>query len=427
MPAHGFKVALTEPKGPVLNGLVPDHRASREAVPGPGALLSLIRDTGAATRRDLADRTGLGRSSIAQRVESLMASGLIVQHGSRASTGGRPALVLSFNPDAGVVLAADLGTTHARVAMTNLDGEPLVERAADMPIAAGPDHVLGWVEECFDAMLRDGERTADDVRAVGIGVPGPVEFATGRPMHPPIMPGWDGFPVAERLAGRYRVPVLVDNDVNIMAVGEHQRRWAATDELMFVKVGTGIGAGFIANGHIYRGSQGAAGDIGHMRVSGHDDVVCHCGNVGCLEAVAGGGALVRQARELGLDAADSRELVALVRAQDPAAVRLVRQAGRILGEALAHLVNAFNPAVIVVGGDVAGADEQLFAGIRELVYQRSTPLATRHLQIVRSELDDRAGMTGAALMAIDHALAPERVDVALAGDGAPPAPLRSAQ
>ena len=383
-------------------------------------MLAVIRDAGTVTRRDLADATGLGRSAVAQRLEALVASGLVVEQGARTPTGGRPAYVLEFNPRAGAVLVAGLGTTHAQVALSDLAGDALAERAADIRIAAGPDEVLGWVEGCFDEMLDAAGVARGMVRAVGIGVPGPVELATGRPVHPPTMPGWDGFPVAERLARRYDAPALVDNDVNVMAVGEHRRSWPATDDLLFVKVGTGIGAGLIANGRIYRGSQGAAGDIGHMHISGHDDVVCHCGNVGCLEAVAGGGALARRARELGLDAAGSRELVRLVRAQEPAAVRLVRQAGRVIGEALAQLVNAFNPAVIVIGGDVAGADEQLFAGIREVVYQRSTPLATRHLQMTRSALHDRAGVVGAALMAIDRVLSPEAIDASVAA-GAPPA------
>jgi predicted NBD/HSP70 family sugar kinase len=402
--------------------LAPDARSAPGPPPspgvlGPGALLALIREDGPMTRRDLADRTGLGRSTVAQRVEALLGRGLLVQESEGRSTGGRPPSLLRFNPRAGLVLAADLGATHSRVALADLSRVAFAERVGDIEIAAGPETVLNWLEEQFDELLREEKRTPDEVSVIGIGLPGPVEFATGRPVNPPIMPGWDGYPVADRLAARFNAPVLVDNDVNIMALGEHSTTWSSRENLLLVKVGTGIGSGIITNGRIYRGSQGAAGDIGHIRVAGYDDVVCQCGNVGCLESVAGGRALARQARLAGLEADTSRDVVQLVRDQNVVAIRLVRQAGRVLGEVLAHLVNALNPSVIVIAGDIAHADQQLFAGVREIVYQRSTPLATRHLQIVRSKLDDRAGITGAAAMAIEHILSPDVIDRELLRSG----------
>jgi predicted NBD/HSP70 family sugar kinase len=315
------------------------------------------------------------------------------------------------------VLGADLGATHSRLALADLGGSLLAEVGRDLRIDAGPEAVLGWVGQGFDAMLAEAGRNRAGVRAIGLGVPGPVEFATGRPASPPIMPGWDDYPIPEALRETYDVPVLVDNDVNIMAVGEHWSRWPERDNLLFIKVGTGIGCGIVAEGDIYRGAQGAAGDIGHIQVAGHGDVVCECGNIACLEAIASGRALARHLRELGLDAEDSRAVVALVKAQNTEAVRLVRHAGRLIGEVLASLVNSVNPAVIVVGGDVAAADEQLFAGIREVVYRRSTALATRHLQIAHSALDDRAGVIGAAVMAIDHILSPDAIDRELVDHG----------
>jgi predicted NBD/HSP70 family sugar kinase len=224
------------------------------------------------------------------------------------------------------------------------------------------------------------------------------------------MPGWDGYSIPGHLHRFFPVPVLVDNDVNIMAVGEHRMNWRAEEDLLFVKVGTGIGCGIVAEGSIYRGAQGAAGDIGHIRVVDREDMLCECGNVGCLEAVAGGRALVRAARDQGFEARNSRDVVALARAQHVEIVRLIRESGRMLGDVLAGLVNAFNPRVIVIGGDIAEADEQLFAGVREAVYRRATPLATRRLQIVRSTLGDRAGALGAAVMALEHVLAPQFVD-----------------
>jgi predicted NBD/HSP70 family sugar kinase len=245
---------------------------------------------------------------------------------------------------------------------------------------------------------------------VGVGLPGPVAFASGEPVNPPIMPGWDRYPVGDRLAQRFTVPALVDNDVNIMAVGEHWSSWRDEDFLLFVKIGTGIGCGIVAGGRVHRGADGAAGDIGHIHVPDHDDVVCRCGNRGCVEAVAGGGAMAARLRDAGLPTATSRDVVAHVRAGRAEAVQLIREAGRTLGGVLATCVNMLNPAVIVIGGDVARADEPLLAGIREVVYRRSLPLATRGLRIVRSELDDRAGVIGAAVMAIEEVLAPAAVD-----------------
>jgi predicted NBD/HSP70 family sugar kinase len=370
------------------------------------------------TRGELIERTGLARSTLSQRLEALLSSGLVQQGNGAPSTGGRPPSTLTFNAQAGVVLSADIGATHAQVAVADLAGAVRSELTFDLDIAEGPEAVLRVVERRFGDVLAAAGHEAAEVRAIGVGVPGPVEFATGRPINPPIMPGWHGFPVAQLLGERYGVPVLVDNDVNIMALGEHRSTWPGVQNLVYVKVGTGIGCGIVAGGDIYRGDQGTAGDIGHVQVSGYDDVLCECGNAGCLEAVASGRALARQARAQGLEAQTSREFMDLVRARDLRAVRLVREGGRVLGQVLAMLVNALNPAVIVIGGDIAGADQQLFAGVRETVYKRSTPLATQRLQIVRSDLADHAGVRGAAVMAIEHVLAPGVVDRALVAAGA---------
>ncbi|MDP9188421.1 MAG: ROK family transcriptional regulator [Actinomycetota bacterium] len=377
---------------------------------GAGAVLRLIRDGDAVTRADLARATGLARSTVAQRVDALLAHSLVYETGGNPSTGGRPPSILAFNDGGGVILAADLGATHSRVGVTDLAGEPLIERAADIDISLGPEAVLEWVQSRFSEMLAEAGRQATDVRGIGIGVPGPVSFSEGKPVNPPIMPGWDGFSIPGWFASRYEAPVLVDNDVNIMALGEHWTRWREIEHLLFIKIGTGIGCGIVAGGRIHRGAEGAAGDIGHIRISGNDDVVCRCGNIGCLEAVAGGGALAARLSEKGIEAANARDVVRLVRAGDPAATQAVREAGRRLGEVLASCVNFFNPRVIVIGGDLGGAHEQLLAGIREVTFMRSLPLATGALRIVPSELGDRAGVIGAAVLVIEHVLAPDVID-----------------
>jgi predicted NBD/HSP70 family sugar kinase len=372
----------------------------------------VIRNGTAVTRADLARHTGLARSTVAQRVDALLAAGLVYDAGGSASTGGRPPTVLAFNHAAGVVLVADLGATHARIALTDLAGAPLAERASDLDIALGPDEVLGWVSARFTELLKETGHSPSQVRGIGIGVPGPVEFASGQPFNPPIMPGWDGYSIPGWFAERYAAPVLVDNDVNIMARGEHWVHWRDTEHLLLVKVGTGIGCGIVAGGQIHHGARGAAGDIGHIRATS-EEIVCRCGNVGCLEAVAGGQALAQRLAAEGADTANSRDVVQLVRSGDATAMRMVREAGRSLGEVLAGTVNFFNPAVIVIGGDIAEAQAQLIAGVREGIFSRSLALATRDLRIVPCQLGDRAGITGAAMMAIDHVLSPDAVDRAL--------------
>ena len=318
--------------------------------------------------------------------------------------------MLAFNHEAGVVLVADLGATHSRMAVSDLAGTPLAEATQDLDIGLGPSEVLSRVATSFDALLAEAGRYYTEVRGIGIGVPGPVEFASGRPVNPPIMPGWDGFDIPGWFADRHAAPVLVDNDVNIMARGEHWVHWRSTSHLLLVKVGTGIGCGIVAEGDIHRGARGAAGDIGHIRATSSEDVICRCGNIGCLEAIAGGQALADRLAEAGRDAANSRDVVRLVRNGDATAIRMVRDAGRTLGEVLAGTVNFFNPAVIVIGGDIAEAHAQLLAGVREGIFSRSLPLATRDLRIVPSRLGDRAGITGAAITAIEHVLSPAAVD-----------------
>ena len=382
---------------------------------GAGRVLSLIRDGEAVTRADLARRTGLARSTVAQRVEALLAHRLVYEAGGSASTGGRPPTVLAFNRAAGVVLVADLGATHSRLAVSDLAGAPLSERAYDTDVAREPEIVLSWVHERFEELLTEVGRSAGEVRGIGIGVPAPVAFSRGEPVAPPMMPGWDGFSIPGWFSRHYDAPVLVDNDVNIMALGEHWTHWRDTEHLLYVKIGTGIGCGIVSGRRIHRGAQGAAGDIGHVRLAGHNDVVCRCGNPGCLEAVAGGRALAAQLAAAGLEASSSRDVVRLVKAGEPLAIQAVRDAGRYLGEVLAECINFFNPGAIVIGGDISEAHQQLLAGVREVAFGRSLPMATRDLRMGCTQLGDRAGVIGAAIMVIEHVLSPETVDRAIQG------------
>ena len=387
---------------------------------GLGHILALFRSRGPLTRGEVMDSTGLARSTVNQRLDTLLGAGLLIPAGESASTGGRRPGRFAFNAQAGITLVVDVGASGLRTAVCDLGGSVLADHAARIHVARGPLEVLGLVDERFQALLAEVGRDREDVRGVAISVPGPVQYATGRVVSPPIMTGWDGFDIPGFFRQRYGVTVLVDNDANAMAVGEQRTCYPGVDHLVFLKAGTGVGCGIIAGGQVLRGAQGAAGDIGHTRATVADaaeEPVCICGNTGCVEAYAGGWALVRDLQAAGRGADTVDDVVALIRAGDPAAARLARRAGRILGEAVADTVSVLNPAVVVVGGQLAHAQDQLLAGIREVVYQRCLPLATRSLQLVRTELDQRAGVSGLALLLSDAILAPDQMET-LAGQPA---------
>lgn len=377
-----------------------------------GELFDLLRDGRPWTRAQLAEATGLARSTITARIDTLMRLGLVAPFGGARSTGGRPPALFALNPTAKLVVGVDVGATHARAALTDLNGSILGEIDARLAVADGPEAVLAWVVESVRHLVDASERPIDDLAAIGIGLPGPVEHSTGRPINPPIMPGWDRYDVPAHLQANYPVPVLVDNDVNIMALGERRLHLREVDDLVLIKVATGIGAGIVSGGVLQRGAQGTAGDLGHVRVPGADDVLCRCGNSGCLEAVAAGPALAAAVRAHGEVAETGGDVVELVRSGSQPAISVVRQAGRDIGEVVAMMVNLINPSVVVIGGQVAGAGEHLLAGIRESVYQRSLPLATEHLRIVTSRAGGEAAVLGASALAIEHVLSPDAVEAA---------------
>jgi predicted NBD/HSP70 family sugar kinase len=248
-----------------------------------------------------------------------------------------------------------------------------------------------------------------------------VDFASASVVSPPIMTGWDGFPIRSWFASRFDCPTMVDNDANAMALGEHHSEFADRDSLVIVKIATGIGAGIIAHGSIYRGADGAAGDIGHIQINPPDDglsaddpPVCRCGIAGCLEAYAGGWALLRDLRSDGRDVFTIPDIVKLIVAGDPLAVNLVRRAGRFIGSTLSNVVSLFKPSVVVIGGELAAGSDYVIAGIRQSVYARSLPLATRKLQIVPARLGDRAGTVGLTSMLTDYIFDIRRVDAQFA-------------
>ncbi|MFD0554599.1 ROK family transcriptional regulator [Streptomyces rectiviolaceus] len=390
----------------------PDHPVS--VTSSPGEVLALLRTGAAETRADIARVTGLARSTVSQRVDALIAHGFLTEEADGGSTGGRPPRRLRLRTREHAVAGVDLGASHCRVALMDIGGEMLALREDPLSIADGPREVLGHVERTLHTLLDEAARDPESLQAIGVGVPGPVEFSTGRPVDPPIMPGWHQYPIPEFFAERFGPRALVDNDVNVMALAEQRRAFPDTRYLLYIKVGTGIGCGIVADGRLHRGAQGSAGDIGHIRV-GDIEEPCRCGNSGCLEAVAGGAAIARKLSELGLRATSGSDVVALVKSGNRDAVRMVREAGRAVGEVLAGLVNFFNPDTVVVGGALAAVHDQLLAGVREAVYRRSHPLATHVLRIEPSRTGENAAAIGAGILAVEHALSPRQVDRALAG------------
>jgi predicted NBD/HSP70 family sugar kinase len=376
---------------------------------GTGDLFQYLRDGKPRTRAELAQLSALARSTITARVDALLASGLLEPVGEAASTGGRPPTRFALNRGDRVVLAIDLGASHASVAVSDLSGRVLDEKTVESDIADGPERVLKRVAAIAVELLAASDRTVKDVAGVGIGVPGPVEHATGRPANPPIMPGWHDFDIPGHLGKQFPGPVLVDNDVNLMALGEYVTSWSSAQHLLLVKVATGIGAGIVADGRLMRGAFGSAGDLGHVQVAGAD-LLCRCGNTGCLEAVAAGPAIAAKLRARGLDVDGSQGIVDLVTSGEVAALQAVREAGRDLGTVLATCVNLLNPSVIVIGGKLSEAGEYLLAGVREVIYQRSLPLATHDLRIVSTVAGSQGGILGAGAMVLDAVLAPRSID-----------------
>ena len=381
-----------------------------------GALLKLLRDEGPISRAELGEAVHLSRSKLAVELDRLTEIGLVEAQGLAASRGGRRSGIVGLASSLRF-LAIDIGATSVDVAVTNGQLTVLNQVAEPMDVRDGPDAVLAVVLDLVGKLRADG--LAVDLHGAGVGVPGPVSFRDGVPVAPPIMPGWNQFPVRSVLSQHLGCPVLVDNDVNIMALGEMHAGLARTvDDLLFVKVGTGVGCGIIVDGQVYRGASGSAGDIGHIRVD-DDGPVCTCGNVGCLEAHFSGAALARDATEIaraGRSAPLAERLAAAgvltaadvsvaADAGDQASVELVRDGGRRLGLLMAGLVSFFNPGMVVLGGEVAnGLGHPLLAELRSVVYRRSLPLATGNLPIVLSELGSQAGVVGAARMISDSVL-----------------------
>lgn len=374
-------------------------------------IVNLVRTGEATTRPDIGRVTGLGRGVVTQRVDHAIEVGFLEDGEFAPSSGGRAPRTLRFRSERGRIIVCALGALHIHVGIADLDGDILDQTHRAWEISRGPAETLETAAAMIGELL--DRNPSKPVWAVTVGVPGPVDFETGRPVAPPIMPGWNGFDIRGWFEERFDAPVWVDNDVNILAYNERARRAdEAHLDLIYCKIGSGIGAGLLSRGRVHRGANGAAGDIGHVRVR-DADALCRCGKIGCLEAVAGGWALVRDAERavqegatgyLATRAAEGDVITpeAISRAAedgDALSIALIQQSARVVGESIAALVNMFNPGTIVIGGAVAAAGEIFLAEVRQRVYGLSLPLATRDLTIVNSANDVREPLRGGAELA----------------------------
>jgi predicted NBD/HSP70 family sugar kinase len=374
-----------------------------------GDIYALIRARRDITRAEIGQLTGLSRTAVSARVAALAAQGLVIERELAPSTGGRPASFVTFNADGGVVLSAAIGRSRTRLAVCNLAGDILAATDIDQEPGLGPDDLMPDIVKRLDALVASGHRDAK-IYGVGVSLPGTVDRERGASLDSPIMSGWDGVPLPPYFAELTDAPVILDNDANVITLAERRGDRQAFDDLLVIKASTGLGAGIIAGGSLQRGAVQAAGEFGHNKTPAAAGVPCRCGDTGCLEAIAGGWALVRALQADGRAVGHLRDVVELANGGDPDARRMIRDSGRHVGEVVAGAVNLLNPAVLVVAGDMAGAYDIFVAGLRETLYGNATALATRTLQVVPSTYGDRSGVIGSATMVLDHVLSPAAID-----------------
>ena len=381
--------------------------------PTPGEVFALIRDRGAITRGEIGRISGLSRTAVTARVAALESRGLVVEREQVTSTGGRPATQLTFNVDAGVVLAAAIGRSRTQLGLCNLAGEIVASADIDQEPGIGPDDLLPDLVKHLDMLVGESGHRGRRIFGVGLSLPGTVDQARGASLDSPNMRGWDGVSLPPYFRHLTEAPVSVDNDANVIALAEHRGSLGAVDDVLVVKASTGLGAGIIMGGRLQRGAVQAAGEFGHSKIPAAAGIPCRCGDTGCLEAIAGGWALVGTLQRSGRTVAHLRDVVALAHSGDAEARRMIRDSGRHIGEVLAAAVNLLNPAVLVVAGDMVGAYDVFVAGLRETLYGNATALATRTLQIVPSVHRERASVIGSATMALDNVLNPNAIDASL--------------
>jgi glucokinase-like ROK family protein len=378
-------------------------------------VLNFIRHEGSISRAEIAERTKLSRSAVSNIISSLLEEGIIHESGIGESKGGRRPIMVNFNYSAALVLGMDMGANHLLAILADLEGNQIAEFEAPFSVDKGPEAgipvLLGLIKKILDGQYKDQKK----ILGIGIGVTGPLDYKTGTVVMPPIMPGWDKFPLRQYLSSEFGLPVLVDNDANLGAIGE---RWRGAgigqNNLAYVKIGTGIGCGLIMDGKIFRGASGSAGEIGHISIT-RDGPPCRCGSFGCLESMAGGPAIINRVKlaiQAGRDTiltrlCDTEDLSITAIGQaarqgDRLALEVLSDAGRYIGMALANLVNLFNPGMIILGGGVAMVGEVLLDQVRQTVKDRSLLASYKDARITLGKLGREAVAVGAATLVLQE-------------------------
>ncbi|MFE0017336.1 ROK family protein [Mesorhizobium sp. NPDC059054] len=368
------------------------------------------------SRQGLATLLGLSRSKTNGLIAELVAQGLVEETGQRPSTGGRRPQALRLHPDLGLVAGIDIGAKGMDIALLKPDMSVVTRHREATDVREGPGAVLSRVRTNLTALLRQHGGDGS-LLAIGMGVPGPVNFATGQLVTPPLMPNWDSFSIRDYMRDFTAAPCYIDNDANVMALGVLWRLRRQHRNFLVIKVGTGIGCGIVCSGEIYRGHTGSAGDVGHISVD-ENGPLCTCGNRGCVEAMAGGPAIAELAHEA-VRRGESPFLKAWMerhgeigaealreasRAGDPTADRIIIRAGGLVGQMLASVVNFFNPSHVFVGGSMANLGPLFLAAIRQRVNLRSTALSARHLEVAPLPFVSDAGTIGAGVLAVRESL-----------------------
>lgn len=366
-------------------------------------VLTLLRQEGPISRAELARRSNLSRSTISSIIAALLASNIVQETGIGYSNGGRRPIMVEFNYQSSYAIGVELGDTALTILLTDLAANVLRRVHAPFDITAGPETCLAQLVAQINRVLKDAQVLPAKVVGVGVGVPGPLAYATGRPVTPPAMPGWHDIPLRALLEDALGLPVFVENDANLGALAEHH--WGAAqgcDNLAYVYLGDGgIGCGLILDGKLYRGDVGSAGEIGHLTIEEHGPA-CRCGAFGCLEALAGTPALLRRARALGLNCANTGDLIRLAEAGNRQAAALLHTTGEYLGVALANLLNMINPGCVVIGGALSAAGERLFEPLHATLRQRGLGVAVEHVAIVPGALGYEVVAVGAVSLVIQH-------------------------
>ncbi|MGH3656282.1 MAG: ROK family protein, partial [Micromonosporaceae bacterium] len=370
-----------------------------------GDVLALIRAGAATSRADVARLVGVSASTASARVESLIRRGMVREDGDGPSRGGRRPRRLLLEPGLGTVAALDVGADSATIALANAAGEQLASRQVPIRLADGPLAVLGVLSRQLDRMRDPG--TAK-LLAACIGVPGPVGPARDVLVAAARMPGWNGADVRALAQASLGVPTIVENDANLVALGERALHRKRVGDLVAVKVATGIGCGVVVGGRLHRGADGMAGDISHTAVPGAPATPCSCGRTGCLDVVASGSAVLEAIRDSGVEVAGVDQLLRLVNDGHPVATNLLRGAGERIGAVLATVVSFFNPSVLVLAGQVSRSPAFVSA-VTSTVYGSCLPATTTALEIVLSEDSTRSSLRGATGLALDGAFADENL------------------